>query len=135
MIRIEINELTAAEEMAVLDAMRSATPTSIYDDVAHLQMQMEEVRQSLAGLDERFISSKSTNLNDADLNNCIGKFIMGYGNNCINRPGNQNGYLINIPHNSAPTKFGVQIWLARPTLAVYVRFLENGTFKEWVKLH
>lgn len=133
MIEFRITRETAEAEAKEFERIINggAIPTSIYDDVDELQQKVATLETAITGL----LSTTASNLNDKDLNTCIGKIIVGYGNNCINKPGNQNGYLINIPHNSAPDRFGVQIWIARPTVAVYIRNMDNGTFGEWIKLH
>lgn len=132
MISFIIERETAADEANEFERIiRELTPTSIYDDVTELQTKVAELESVINGL----LSTTATNLNDKDLNECVGKIIVGYGNNCLHRPANQNGYLINIPHNSASDRFGIQIWIARPTVAVYIRNMDNGTFSEWIKLH
>lgn len=128
-----------AEEMR--EFMRNVTPVSIYDDVAELQESVTELREailevatSILDIEQNVLPDKCATLNDVDLNTQIGKIIIGYGNGCLNKPTGSNGFLINLPHNSAPDKFGKQIWITRPSNNVFLRNLENGVFGEWVSI-
>lgn len=99
-------------------------PRSIYDDVDTLKNQMLEVLGRLDNLSTDFIPEKAENLNQ-----CVGRVIFGYGNNCINKPTGSNGYLINIPHDGRGDLFNKQLWLTRPQNQVFVRNMDNGTFR------
>lgn len=132
MIDLEERFDTVEEMQAFL---RGILPQNIYDDIELLQQQMAEVLSTLDTLNSDFVPEQSVNLNDADLNDQIGKVIIGYGNACVNRPTTQNGYLINIPHNSAPERYGKQIWITRPSNNVFIRSLEDGTFTDWAYVY
>ena len=106
----------------------------IYEDVELLKEQMATVQEQLEGLPDDILSTGGTNLSNADLNTQIGKIIVGYGNDCANRPSGFNGYLINIPHPAIPTKYNKQIWIERPVNQVYARNMENGVFGSWTPL-
>lgn len=135
MIDIRVNEVTPEIEVRALKELLNALyglPKSIYDDVAELQTEVARLDALLA--QGGFLKSASSDLNNADLNTCIGKIIVGYGNNCINKPTSTNGYFINIPHDAKPDLYGKQIWITRATNEIYIRNLENGTFGNWVAL-
>lgn len=133
MISFIIERETAADEANEFERIiRELTPASIYDDVTELQTKVAELETLIAN--GGFLKSAAENLNNKDLNTCVGKIIIGYGNECTNRPINQNGYFINIPHNDRPTLYGKQIYITRQTNSIYMRNLENGTFGAWVTL-
>lgn len=133
MITISISrESTEAEVREAKDLFNGAVPASIYDDVDALQSKVAELEAAI--MQGGFLSSASENLNDKDLNACVGRIIIGYGNNCLNKPTGANGYLINIPHNSRGDLFNKQIWFCRPANAIYFRNMDNGTFGEWAKI-
>jgi hypothetical protein len=71
-----------------------------------------------------------------DLNTLIGQFYIGYGNGCVNKPTNDNGYFINIPHSLEQFKnaYNKQIYLIRDSYEVYIRSQVNGEFNEWLKV-
>ena len=131
MIDIEERFDTAEEFKAFI---RAIMPQGIYDDVETLQQQMQEVLNIINNLGNDFVPESAVNINDMDLNNCIGKVIFAYGNNCLNRPNGSNGYLINIPHNSSPDKFNKQIWITRPTDNIFVRNMDGGVFTNWTPI-
>lgn len=107
-----------------------AVPRSIYDDVEQLQISVANLENLLA--QGGYLKSAAENLNDKNLNSCIGKVIIGYGNNCVNKPTSVNGYFVNIPHDAKPDLYGKQFWITRATNEIYMRNLENGTFGAWV---
>lgn len=131
MISFIIERETAADEANEFERIiKELTPASIYDDVDELQTKVAALETAITGC----LSNASENLNDKDLNECIGRIIIGYGNNCLNKPTGANGYLINIPHNSRGDLFNKQIWFCRPANAIYFRNMDNGTFGEWAKI-
>lgn len=132
MILLKIENETAEAEANEFERIFSggAIPASIYDDVDELQTKVAALETAITGC----LSNASENLNDKDLNECIGRIIIGYGNNCLNKPTGANGYLINIPHNSRGDLFNKQIWFCRPANAIYFRNMDNGTFGEWAKI-
>ena len=139
MILLKIENETAEAEAKEFERIINggAIPASIYDDVDELQTKVNEITGRIDTLETAitgFLSSASENLNDKDLNECIGRIIIGYGNNCLNKPTGANGYLINIPHNSRGDLFNKQIWFCRPANAIYFRNMDNGTFGEWAKI-
>lgn len=76
-----------------------------------------------------------TSINNADLDLQIGKVILGYGNNCTNRPEDSgNGYFINMPHDEVPSKYNKQFWFVRTTNQIFTRNQEDGVFTNWVEL-
>lgn len=133
MIEIIVNN--EGREPNELDELRELIqPKNIYDDVAELQEQVGNIGAAIGTLAEEIAKSLktvTTDLNNKNLDEQIGKLIIGYGNACINRPTDQNGYLINIPHNSAPERYGKQIWITRPTNNVFIRNLDDGTWSDW----
>lgn len=119
-------------EQQIIDFIKSiVVPKSIYDDVDALKNQMQEVLDTIDSINTDFVPEKAENLNDKDLNQCVGRVIFGYGNNCSNKPTTSNGYLINIPHDSKPTLYNKQIWFSRSSDEIYVRNLENGSWGAW----
>lgn len=137
MISINITEDYVSDEVRVIKELLNliyGVPRSIYDDVDTLKNQMLEVLGILDSLSTDYVSEHTENLNDKDLNQCVGRVIFGYGNNCINKPTGSNGYLINIPHDGRGDLFNKQIWLTRPQNQVFVRNMDNGTFTEWVAI-
>lgn len=130
MISFTISEDTVEEEIREFRALFNPDSRSIYDDVAQLQTAVENLENLVA--QGGFLKSASEDLNNKDLNSCIGKIIIGYGNNCVNRPTSTNGYFVNIPHDNKPELYGKQFWITRATNDIYIRNLENGTFGEWV---
>ena len=137
MISINITEDYVSDEVRAIKELLNSiygTPKSIYDDVDTLKNQMLEVFGILDSLSTDYVSEHTENLNDKDLNQCVGRVIFGYGNNCINKPTGSNGYLINIPHDGRGDLFNKQIWLTRPQNQVFVRNMDNGTFTEWVAI-
>ena len=129
MIELKVTRMVPEEEVVEFESV--VNPQSVFEDVAILQDQMKEVLNILSNLDSNFVPEEASDLNDKDLNTCIGKVIFGYGNNCLNKPNNANGYLINIPHNSRGDLFNKQIWITRPANNIFVRNMENGTFGNW----
>lgn len=76
----------------------------------------------------------NSKLDKKDLNTIVGVLVIGYGNDCINKPATAgNGYFINIPH-SYYTGYDKQIFMPRTNHEVYMRNRERGTFSEWVKI-
>lgn len=133
MITFTIDRETAIEEVNELKRIISEiTPTSIYDDVTELQNKVAHIEELL--INGGYLKSAATGVNNRDLNTCVGEIIIGYGNECTNRPINQNGYFINIPHDSKPTLYGKQIYITRQSNSIYMRNLENGAFSTWVTL-
>lgn len=67
-----------------------------------------------------------------DLNTKIGELIIGYGNECSNRPaGSQNGFFINLPHTGTPALYNKQFWFNRMNNCTWCRSMENGAWTEW----
>lgn len=71
-------------------------------------------------------------ITSSDLNEKIGELIIGYGNECTNKPaGSQNGFLINLPHTGTPALYNKQFWFNRMNNCTWCRSMENGTWTEW----
>ena len=79
------------------------------------------------------IPAATSNLDGLDLDDIVNKIFIGYGNNIINKPDNENGYFINIPHSypSMAGLYSVQFYITREHNRVYLRQLINGTFNAW----
>jgi hypothetical protein len=104
--------------------------SNIYDDVALLQEQMNDVLSELPYK----LGSSTTDITDDDLNLLIDEVIFGYGNGCTNKPyGTGNGYFINIPH-STMANYNKQYWIERSNNRIWTRYQENGTFSDWVMI-
>lgn len=75
----------------------------------------------------------SENISNEDLNTLIGKLYIGYGNNCINRPVNENGYFINIPHAQEEHRknYNKQFFLMRENDTIFIRTQKAGVFSSW----
>ncbi len=85
-------------------------------------------------LEKDYLANSSVDISNTDLNNQIGKIIIGYGNGCINKPSDAgNGYFINIPHSdkTVANLYNKQIWLVRNANDIYQRYQENGNFTDW----
>lgn len=103
---------------------------NIYDDVALLQEQMDEVMSEIPYK----LGNSATNITDDDLNLHIDEIIFGYGNNCTNKPsGAGNGYFVNIPH-STMANYNKQFWIERTNNKIWTRSQENGTFSDWIMI-
>lgn len=77
------------------------------------------------------------NISNKDLNTLIGEIIIGYGNNCANRPLSLgHGYFINIPHCDEAGKvlYNKQFWISRVENRFAMRTQENGVFGEWEEI-
>lgn len=104
--------------------------SNIYDDVALLQEQMDEVLSELPYK----LSSATTDISDDDLNLLIDEVIFGYGNGCTNKPyGTGNGYFVNIPH-ATTADYNKQFWIERVNNRIWTRYQEDGTFSDWVMI-
>lgn len=104
--------------------------SNIYDDVALLQEQMNEVLSELPYK----LSINTTDITDEDLNLLIDEVIFGYGNGCVNKPtGAANGYFVNIPHATI-ADYNKQFWIERTNNRIWTRYQENGTFSDWVMI-
>nr|DAV24412.1 MAG TPA: hypothetical protein [Caudoviricetes sp.] len=104
--------------------------SNIYDDVALLQEQMDEVLSELPYK----LSNASTNISDEDLNLLVDELIFGYGNGCVNKPtGSANGYFVNIPHSTIAS-YNKQFWIERTNNKVWTRYEENSVWSAWVLL-
>lgn len=101
---------------------------NIYDDV-------ETLKQKVALLELEVpskIDDSAVNLTTKDLNLLIGKIIMGYGNDCVNKPeGAANGYFINLPHSTMAIDHNKQIWIERHHNRVWMRYQEASVFSDW----
>lgn len=124
MIDIRVSENTAQEDMSVYEEIvKGAFYSTIFERLDALEALATELQGKI---------TNSESLNGKDLDACIGKIIIGYGNNCIGRPIDLNGYFINIPHDTMPTTYGKQFYITRSTNYIYMRNLESGVFSEWV---
>lgn len=71
-------------------------------------------------------------ITSSDLNTKTGELIIGYGNECTNRPpSSQNGFLINLPHTGSPTLYNKQFWFNRMNNRAWTRSMENGVWTDW----
>lgn len=87
---------------------------------------------NLKDVDEHLVEMKD--ISGQNLNNLKGKVIMGYGNNCTNRPTDQNGFFLNLPLPTAPDTFNRQFYLIRTTHDLYTRFMEDGVWSDYKKI-
>lgn len=73
-----------------------------------------------------------TAITGTDLDKKTGDLIIGYGNECTNRPtGSQNGFFINLPHTGSPALYNKQFWFNRMNNCLWSRSMENGSWTEW----
>lgn len=137
MITLNIYGDSPEQEVAELRELigGGVAPANIYDDVATLKEQVDEILQTIAGLETNFVPEHAIDISNTDLNSYTGKILIGYGNHCLNKPTTQNGYLIVIPHHSAPDKYCKQIWITRPSNNVFVRNLDDGVWSDWDYAH
>lgn len=85
-----------------------------------------------ATADTKYFAKKLSAITSSDLNTKIGEYIIGYGNECINRPtGSQNGFFINLPHTGTPALYNKQFWFNRMNNCAWCRSMENGVWTEW----
>lgn len=94
-------------------------------------------RKSLSKVLELLDKLKFINISveNKDLNTLTGEFIIGYGNECANRPADVgNGYFINIPHSSSSNAYNKQVFMPRTPNEIWVRNQENGIWSEWDKI-
>lgn len=133
MIDLMVNEETAAEDVEVLkELMKSATGYStIFERLDAMESELAAIKTAIDSLNNDFIQEKATDINNKDLNECIGKVIFGYGNGCTNKPTTSNGYLINLTHDSKPTLYNKQLWFSRNSNEIWVRNMENGVWNAW----
>lgn len=124
MIQINITSGTPEEEAREVRELILDPRNTIFERLDLLESEINTIKTT-------FLSQKSTDINNKDLNECIGKVIFAYGNGCTNKPTTSNGYLINIPHDSKPTLYNKQIWFSRSSNEIWVRNLENGVWGEW----
>lgn len=104
--------------------------SNIYDDVALLQEQMDDVMSAV----HYKLDDSTTDISNDDLNLLIDKIIFGYGNGCENKPtGSANGYFVNIPH-STTANYNKQCWIERTNNRVWTRYEENGVWSSWILL-
>lgn len=122
---------TIFERLDALEAQMNGLNTD-YNHLSGQLVSVEETVEEVLNSINGFLPDQAEDINDKDLNECVGKIIFGYGNGCLNKPTGSNGYLINIPHHSSPTQFNKQIWITRPTNNVYIRNMDNGTFTAWL---
>lgn len=82
------------------------------------------------------LNKNSTDLNGQDLNEVIGKIVIGYGNECINKPAAGNGYIINIPHSNTEIAhlYNRQFFIYRASTMIFQRYQENGVWSEWTRI-
>ena len=81
--------------------------------------------------------ANARNIDGKNLNTLVGERIVGYGNNCTNKPTSANGYLINIPHSydNQKNNYNKQFWFIRDTNVIYMRSQVAGTFGDWVRIN
>lgn len=82
-------------------------------------------------LNDKITSLMVRDISGLNLNTLIGELIIGYGNDCINKPSG-NGFLLNIPHPTAPTTYNRQYWQVRTNNCIYTRHMESGVWSNWV---
>lgn len=109
------------QERAIINVIDNLDSTSITDALSANQGRV--LNDKIQGLMVRDISG-------LNLNEQIGEIIIGYGNDCINKPSG-NGYLINLPHPTAPTRYNRQYWQVRTNNSLYTRRMENGVWSDW----
>jgi hypothetical protein len=82
--------------------------------------------------DTKYFGKNISVITSSDLNTKIGELIIGYGNECSNRPtGSQNGFLINLPHTGSPNLYNKQFWFNRMNSRAWTRSMENGVWTDW----
>ena len=81
-------------------------------------------------LNNKIASLMVRDISGLNLNTLIGELIIGYGNDCINKPSG-NGFLLNIPHPTAPTIYNRQYWQVRTNNCIYTRHMEAGVWSSW----
>lgn len=115
------------EARAIIDIVDNLESTSTVDGLS------ANMGRVLNGKIEALSVMKDiTGLN---LNEQIGKIIIAYGNDCINKPtGVGNGYLINLPHATAGDRYNKQFWIARVDNRIYTRRMEDSVWSTWEKI-
>lgn len=107
-------------------------------DIAEVMSKIGEEKQNIIQQIIPYINSiKGSNINDKDLNELIGDYIIGYGNRLINTPTTaNNGYFINITHNEEINKklYNFQMTSSRSDNRLFIRSLVDGVFSEWSEL-
>ena len=133
MIKLTVSEGRAAEEVeAVKELVKSAVGyNTIFERLDAMETEINGIKGIIDSLNNDFIPEKATDINNKDLNECIGKVIFGYGNACTNKPTTSNGYSINLTHDSKPTLYNKQVWFSRNSNEVWVRNMENGVWNAW----
>lgn len=124
MIQINITSGTPEEEAREVRELLLDPRNTIFERLDLMESEINAIKTN-------FLSKESTDINNKDLNECIGKVIFAYGNGCTNKPTTSNGYLINIPHDSKPDLYNKQIWFSRSSNEIWVRNLENGVWGAW----
>lgn len=109
------------DDVSNVEVVNNLTSTSATAALSAKQGKI--LNEKIEGLFVRDISNQN-------LNTLIGKLIIGYGNDCSNRPSG-NGFLLNIPHPTAPTTYNRQYWQVRTNRQVYTRRMENGVWNDW----
>lgn len=99
-----------------------------------------KLKQNIIGEILPFINleNRPSNIDGHNLNDEIGEIIVGYGNNCTNKPTNStNGYFINIPHYDENNSliYNMQFWFNRDDDKIFSRKMVNGIFKDWINVN
>lgn len=82
--------------------------------------------------DSKYSTKNIVAITGSDLNTKIGELIIGYGNECTNRPASsQNGFFINLPHTGTPALYNKQFWFNRMNNCAWTRSMENGVWTDW----
>ena len=104
-----------------------------YLDSAYIVHNKKRLSKILEILDK--LKYINISIEGKDLNTLVGDFIVGYGNECINRPtGVGNGYFVNIPHFYSADVYNKQIFMPRTPNEIWVRNQENGVWSDWDKI-
>lgn len=102
-----------------------------------LQEEIEELKKkntTLTSICEK-VKNIDIDITNSNLNDKIGGFIAGYGNDITNAPATS-GYFINISHvwSSLRNTYNKQFFVPRTTNELYMRTQENGTWSNWTKI-
>ena len=134
-----IDNLESTSITDALSANQGRVLKELIDDVSGVNvvnnLTSTSTEDALSANQGRVLNDKITGLmlrdiSGLNLNTLIGEFIIGYGNDCVNKPSG-NGYLLNLPHPTAPTRYNRQYWQVRTNNVIYTRRMEDGVWSSW----
>lgn len=124
------NQIAITKVSQLENDLNYATEDVVPTKVSELTNDSNYISQEIA--DEKYSTKNLVAITGSDLNTKIGELIIGYGNECTNRPpGSQNGFLINLPHTGSPTLYNRQFWFNRMNNRAWSRSMENGVWTDW----